>query len=275
MREIRSTAAGKSFAGYQERFAQYALDEAELERRQAEGRGLTVEQHRAEMAQDAEAGSPRQPRTALQIDGEIREQFGGSLAAMMFTSFTATTGPQKDALKGAREWVNRYRASAKGRKPRTPNGVIFHGPNGCGKTHLAVAMLRSVTDPLISIRLANVPEFLAEMRDSFKDGPGSEGALWLHRCKQADVLVLDDLGQERATEWVVDTLGALVFHRDRKGLPTIITTNLGLKEFSDRADGAANAAGMNLGAIYSRLRGQTQANVFYLDGGDHRTEAGR
>lgn len=273
MRETRLIAARTSLGTYQERFARYADEAAELERRQAQGRGLTVEQHTAEMGREAEYDAARKARTPLQIRGEIEQQLGGALSEMMFTSFDPRSKAQAAALTGARHWVEKYRAAAKDGETRPAAGVIFHGANGCGKTHLAASMLRSVTDPLITIRFANVPEFLQEMRDSFADGPGSEGSRWLHKCKLADVLVLDDLGQERATEWVVDTLGSLIFHRDRKALPTIITTNLGIKEFADRAAGSANAAGVNLGAIYSRLRGQTHANAFVLDGGDHRTEA--
>jgi len=270
MRERRATAAATPLSVYYERFAQYGQDTAELERRQAAGRGLSPDEHRAELEMERASELARKLRTPLQIEGEIREQLGGDLADMMFTSYKPTSHNEKAALAGACAWVETYRAAVKGNTPRPSSGVVFAGGNGVGKTHLAVAMLRSVTDPLISIRFAHVPDFLDTMRQSFSDGPGSPAGQLIHKAKAVDVLVLDDLGQERATEWVVDSLGALVFHRHRACLPTIITTNLSVDEFEQRADGADNAAGLNLGAIYSRLRGQTRGNAYYLDGADHR-----
>jgi DNA replication protein DnaC len=152
--------------------------------------------------------------------------------------------------------------------------MLLFGRNGRGKTHLAVSILRRVTSPATTIRFCNVPEFLAEMKASFNAGPEANANVLLQRCKDADVLVLDDLGQERATEWVVDTLGALIFHRHREQKPIIVTTNLSVRELNDRADGKANAAGFNLGAIYSRLREMVLKNAHYFDGEDFRSTVG-
>ena len=261
---------------FRERVDGYIADAARAEGEEAAERGVTVDELPALWKTDAAIEAARQTRTRTQIEGEIREQFPGDLEDMTLDSFNPQSDSQSAALVGAREWVADYTAAVVGMGKRPSQGMILFGRNGRGKTHIAAGVLKAITSPLVTIRFVNVPLFLDEMRQSFADGPGSRAGVMLARCLDVDVLVLDDIGQERPTEWVIDTLGQIIFHRHTKALPIIATTNMTIQELTRRADGQDNAAGVNLGAMYSRLRERFADHAYYFDGEDFRvTTRGR
>jgi DNA replication protein DnaC len=255
---------------YLARFKQYADEVSVGERDEAQARGLLVADLPATRVKEEAQEKADKLRTQVEIDGEVRVMLSGRLNDMTFATFEPLTEEQEEAKAGCKAWAEAYVLAACLSKPRPTEGLWLMGRNGRGKTHLAVGILRAITSPRVKIRFINVPEFLAEMKASFSEGPGSNANVLLDKCKTADVLVMDDLGQERSTEWVIDTLGAMVFHRHREALPIIITTNLSADEVFARADGKENAAGANLGAIYSRLRESMMGNTFFLDGDDYR-----
>ena len=154
------------------------------------------------------------------------------------------------------------------------SGLLLSSPPGRGKTHLGVATLQAVATPERRVEVCQVPNFLAEIKAAFSPRSDADPDLILNQMKTADVLLLDDLGAERETEWAIETLYLLVDHRVQNELPTIITTNLGLTEFNQRADGEFSK---NYGddpvfcsRIYSRLRGMVIGNIHVLDGEDYR-----
>ncbi|MCP5059583.1 MAG: ATP-binding protein [bacterium] len=253
---------------FRERVDGYIAEIEEGQETEAAERGVTVADLPDLWEHEAAKEAARKTRTRTEIQGEIREMFGGNYAHMTLDTFEPQTEAQRTAMSGAREWIRAYAESVAALGPRPSDGALFFGRNRRGKTHLAVGMLREITSPLVTIRFANVPVFLDEMRQSFREGPGSRAGVLLQQCLDADVLVLDDLGQERPTEWVIDTLGHLVFRRHSKGLPIIVTTNMSIAEINNRADGRDNAAGVNLGAIYSRLREMCLDHAYYFDGED-------
>lgn len=73
---------------------------------------------------------------------------------------------------------------------------------------------------------ATVPALLGEMRATFHDRSETTLEDVLYRVRQADVLVLDDLGAEKDTDWAKETLFQIVNDRYARRSLTIITTNL-------------------------------------------------
>lgn len=109
--------------------------------------------------------------------------------------------------------------------------VFLTGKPGCGKTHLAVATLRRwIEAGKPGARFMVTGEFLAEMKNGFKDGT-SAGVM--RQAQNAKLLVLDDLGSEMATDWVRDSMYMLVNYRLNHMKPTIVTSNLRLGEIAD------------------------------------------
>jgi DNA replication protein DnaC len=106
--------------------------------------------------------------------------------------------------------------------------VVLTGRTGCGKTHLAVAMLKK------SERYGNlfttVPELLMKARASFRDGAEESEEQLIERFCAPDLLVLDDLGAEKTSEYSIATLELIIDRRMRYERRTIITTNLSLEQ---------------------------------------------
>lgn len=96
--------------------------------------------------------------------------------------------------------------------------LILVGPVGTGKTHAALAAVRPAVEAGADVRFWPTVEFLDELR------PG-RGDHVLQAAMGCAVLVLDDLGVERATEWVMEQLYAVVNRRWMDALPTVVTSN--------------------------------------------------
>lgn len=110
---------------------------------------------------------------------------------------------------------------------KAPEGwLVFRGDNGCGKTHLAAAIVNyryKVKQPALFIV---VPDFLDHLRSAFS--PESEVSYdqFFESVKNAPLLVLDDFGKQSSTPWAQEKLFQVVNHRYNAKLPTVITTNL-------------------------------------------------
>ena len=111
-------------------------------------------------------------------------------------------------------------------------GLYFCGPVGVGKTHLAVAVMNEIiTKKRVPSLFVTVPELLDNLRGAYND-PGRDIDEWMDSVKNADLLLLDDLGAERANEWVRERIFVIVNHRYREELPTIFTSNTGPKDLA-------------------------------------------
>lgn len=135
-----------------------------------------------------------------------------------FDTFQPLPGVE-EAYRAAREYARTFQPG------RTSTGLMFLGPVGVGKSHLANAVLNELrTRGLTGLLKADVAELIAEMQTALAEGR-SVGPL-VEQARQATLLVLDDLGQEHKSEWVRQTVGTLLNARYLDRRPVIITTNL-------------------------------------------------
>lgn len=124
----------------------------------------------------------------------------------------------------------RYRSLEPSRSFPCEDGLFLYGPVGVGKTHAAAQyFLRWCLDHSDWKGSAwwSIPDLLDSMRREYDNrqnefaGPVSI----LYQCKTAPLLVLDDLGMEKPSEWVIEQLSIIINHRYNAMRPTIITSN--------------------------------------------------
>lgn len=112
------------------------------------------------------------------------------------------------------------------------HGLYFCGDVGTGKTHLAVAVMNElIARKRVPSLFVTVPELLDNMRGTYNN-PGRDIDEWMDSVKNAELLLLDDLGAERANDWVRERIFVIVNHRYREELPTIFTSNVGPKDLA-------------------------------------------
>jgi DNA replication protein DnaC len=109
-------------------------------------------------------------------------------------------------------------------KRPTAKGLLFQGPPGLGKTHLAVGIIRELIErEHVSCYFCNFAGELQRIRDSIS---GERSLNLSNLVYDADVIVLDDFGSQRWSPWVQDQMSNVISDRYNNGRPTIITTNL-------------------------------------------------
>lgn len=131
-------------------------------------------------------------------------------------------------------------------------GYYVHGTTGDGKTTRAAELLLGwVMDGMGSARWVSSVTLLSEIADTY-GGRGSEMEV-IARYASCGLLVVDDLGKERATEWTLSKLFQLFDERYSQRRPTIVTTQYGAAELGRMmAKGSGDVATAQ--AIVSRIR---------------------
>lgn len=119
-------------------------------------------------------------------------------------------------------WLNAYRSGER-------YGFTILGDHGSGKTWEAMALARALlVEDRVPVQTVTAPELLELLR------PGGSGDLG--QFKVAPVLVLDDLGTEKITDWVDEQLYTIAGFRASRNLPMIITSNLEPDQIKRRYD---------------------------------------
>lgn len=146
------------------------------------------------------------------------EQFGNHT----FETFEPTAGTD-DAYEAAIAFAD------------DPQGWLFlHGGCGVGKTHLAVAAAKEISEHNSNVIFSVVPDLLDHLRAAFDPGAGVAYDERFYAFRNAFLLVLDDLGTENTTPWAREKLFQIINHRYNERLPTIITSNQDLTKLDER-----------------------------------------
>lgn len=129
-------------------------------------------------------------------------------------------------------------------------GAYFYGECGSGKTFLAALIAQEFVSRGKSVIFVKVPALLDEIRATF-NGQGRESDV-LDELERAELVVLDDFGMEKPTQWAGATLCKILDMRYDSGGRTIITSNLSPDELEERLNTATDGANFNGSRILDR-----------------------
>lgn len=188
----------------------------------------------------------------------------------LFENFDSLSPNLSRAKTMASRFVEEY--------PTVDFGLLILGACGVGKTHLAVSIIHS-----LMLRygtwcvFCDFRELLKQIQSSFN--PVARTTEWqiLDPVLQCDVLLLDDLGAERPTDWVRDTFAYIINHRYNQKRTTLITTNCkdGESKIQKLPDGSIVAGEETLAErIGERLRSRLHemCKVIRISADDYRVE---
>jgi DNA replication protein DnaC len=168
---------------------------------------------RCRLGARATAARDRDPLETLGIPGRYRNCTLGN--------FEPRTPALSAAYDRALAYSHRFEAArAEGL------GLLFWGPTGTGKTHLAAAILTELAaNQRVRGRFWHFAALLDEIARSYDKTSMTSESERLAAVLEADLLVLDDLGSRKMTDWASDTLFTIVNGRYMARRPTVITTS--------------------------------------------------
>jgi DNA replication protein DnaC len=200
----------------------------------------------------------------------IPERYAHCMLDEYVTKFTGANRSLAAALVQARSFVKAYPFGTNG------NGLLLTGSIGVGKTHLAVGILRElITERGAKGLFVDYRELLKELQNSYSRNVDATELGILQPVFDAEVLVLDELGASKPSDWVGDTIGTILNGCYNRKLTTIVTTNYANMPPAGTLKDAARAAiredtlGDRIGErIRSRL--QEMCVVIQMEGDDFR-----
>ena len=186
----------------------------------------------------------------LSEESNLGERFKGRT----FASFDAKR--DREAFDACSKYANDPRLME-----RKCNGLVLYGGYGSGKTPLAAAVSNALISEGKPVLFGTFITHLENIKQEFDN---TTQKTYLSKMKVTPILVIDDLGKEKKSEWTRQVLFDVINYRYEHLLPTIITTNLAT---ANNFDALANHVE---GAVWSRLC--EMCNFIATKGTDYRQE---
>lgn len=151
---------------------------------------------------------------------------GERFSKSTFESFIDRNGSET-AYKVAVKYVKTF-------KEWNGESLMLWGEPGNGKTHLAAAIVNELSKKGYIVVFQSVPELLQRIRSTFNSENKENETQIMRALLECDLLILDDIGAEKTTEWVEEKLFNIIDGRYRKELPTLYTSNWEPKELKNQ-----------------------------------------
>ncbi len=169
----------------------------------------------------------------------------------------AANDSQRRARDACFEFANKY--------PAVDHGILLTGPVGVGKTHLAVSIIKGLTERGFPCLFYEFGSLLKEIQDSYNPNTRNSELGILAPVLSTDVLVLDELGSSKPTDWVHDTMYHIINTRYNDRKFTIFTTN-----YPDERPGDGRETLEDRIGVRTRSRLFEMCRTIRLDGDDFR-----
>lgn len=229
-----------------------------------------AEYERQQAERDAEIEAKRREEEAREMRKRVRRIIGDSgmnarFLRRTFDTFQPTSENQK-ALRVCAAYADNFREKLPKNNPEPGrNGLFITGPKGTGKTHLAAAIANQLMQqgtPVICMTMIDLLERIKRTYEQNRQYGGeiSEGSV-LDTYKRVQLLIIDDMGKEPATEWAVSKIYAIINARYEAYMPTIITTNYSDAELVRRLTPKDSGDPTTADATIDRLREMCAAIV--------------
>lgn len=155
----------------------------------------------------------------------------GSLSRFSFKNLIPE-GKSKESL--SQEQFRRAHNRAREFAQKPEGWIVFTGSSGCGKTHLAAAIINQCIETGIPAFYITVADLLDHLRSSFSPASEMPYDEFFEQVRNTPVLVLDDFGVQSSTSWAKEKLDQLLSHRYNNRLPTVIVSSVSVEELEDR-----------------------------------------
>lgn len=183
---------------------------------------------------EAEARESRETarRRGIEIERNLKAGFPHADYEKMTFAFDDRKNPK--ATEYARNYADNF-------NPDSGMGLLFCGERGAGKTFLSACIANALIYRGYSVLMTNVTK-ISQVVDATFEGKSAE----LNRILSVGLLILDDLGTERGTEYMLEHAFNVVDGRYKANKPMIVSTNVTLREMMDETD-------LGRGRIYDRV----------------------
>jgi DNA replication protein DnaC len=181
-----------------------------------------------------------------------------------FANFRVYNESLQRALEAAKLLTDRFPTASS--REQLGSGLFLDGAPGVGKTHLAVAVLKAIVEKSAARALFyDTRDLLRVIRSTYDPSIRTTELEVLRPVMTVDLLVLDDLGAEKTSEWVEETMNLIVNTRYNERRVTIFTSNY--LDIPDDTD--SNSLLFRIGhRMRSRLH--EMCDFLEMDGADYR-----
>ena len=171
---------------------------------------------------DEETNEAHPCRCRERVDGGIDGRLRGGMPKRLLA---ASLDRHPDLDPSLVRHVRRFIADV-GEHVEAGRGLWFHGTVGTGKTTLALLVAKAARDAGRSVSVYSMPLLFAELRNTFGEEQRGHAPRLLPAALRGGPLVLDDVGAERQTEWVLEQLYSLVNERWQDQRSIVVTSNV-------------------------------------------------
>jgi DNA replication protein DnaC len=195
-----------------------------------------------------------------------------------FSNFEADFEEAHPSLAKARFLAGRFVEDY----PVNTVGLMFIGDSGRGKTHLAVGVIKELMlEKKVPCTFCDYRELLKNIQDSYNPNVATTELSILRPIFDVEVLLLDDLGAVKPTDWIWDTVSLVLNSRYNENKTTVITTNFENESASNEPENTSQLGRSNRAAqrytlgdrignrMLSRL--QEMCRIIRMEGNDFRS----